>query len=424
MSENIKYKIVDKKTTEEIPLLDDMYYEPDTTVSLIKQQIKEYLLTKYINVNPEHIKLKSKSYKSNAQYIPDIEISTIFKAPTSKDNVITFEIENNNENNIPNISEVRTSRQKTFIDANGNQFTYSGEKDDNGYPIKNGIIKYISGDDIGNEYVGMFNENYLPNGQGTMTIHNELDPVWKYSGTFSNGKIQPNNVTIIYKPNNKYNYREYKGDVISEFRIRPHGYGKMILDNLDDYVGDFALGLYEYGSMYYKNGNIKVYSGSWQRNKPNAYGRTAGHGIIIDNKNNKYEGDVVDGVYEGYGTMEYNDGSNRRLYHGMWSKGQPSYGEMTYNDGRPPYEGVWENGEPIPQEPQPTNIQIGTPQGSPDRNKRSYEPPKLSRKKGGRIVAKKYKNLLKGKTRRYAKKRKSTLKNKKSKRVNKSRKHS
>jgi hypothetical protein len=420
MSENIEYKIIDKNTTEEVPRLDDMYYEADTSVPLIKQQIKEYLLKRYkVNINPEHIKLKSKSYKSNAQYIPDIEISTVFKNPTSKDNVITFEIENNNENNIPNISEVRTSREKTYTDINGNRFTYSGEKDDDGYPTRNGIIKYLSGDDIGNEYVGMFDNNYLPNGSGTMTIHNELDPVWKYSGTFSNGKIQPKNVTIIYKPNNKHNYREYKGDVISEFRIRPHGYGKMILDNLDEYVGDFALGLYEYGSMYYKNRNIKVYSGSWQRNKPNAYGRTSGHGIIIDNKNNRYEGDVVDGVYEGYGTMKYNDGSNRLLYDGMWSNGQPSYGEMTYKDGRPPYQGVWENGEPIPQEPKTINIQIGTPPGSPNRRRGNDSPPKLSRKKGGRIVTKKYRNQ---------KKRRTTVGNKKSKikikKVNKSRKHS
>ena len=43
MSKNIEYKITDKKTTEELPPLDDTYYEPDTTVSLIKQQIKEYL---------------------------------------------------------------------------------------------------------------------------------------------------------------------------------------------------------------------------------------------------------------------------------------------------------------------------------------------------------------------------------------------
>ena len=46
MSENIIYKIVDKKTTEELPPFDDTYYEPDTNVSLIKQQIKEYLLKK------------------------------------------------------------------------------------------------------------------------------------------------------------------------------------------------------------------------------------------------------------------------------------------------------------------------------------------------------------------------------------------
>ena len=66
MSKNIEYKITDKKTTEELPPLDDTYYEPDTTVSLIKQQIKEYLLKKYkVNINPEHIKLKSKSYKKS-----------------------------------------------------------------------------------------------------------------------------------------------------------------------------------------------------------------------------------------------------------------------------------------------------------------------------------------------------------------------
>jgi hypothetical protein len=416
MSKNIEYKITDKKTTEELPPLDDTYYEPDTTVSLIKQQIKEYLLTKYINVNPEHIKLKSKSYKSGFRDIPDIEISSIFKDPTSDKNEFTFEIVNNDENNIPNISEVRTSREKTYTDINGNRFTYSGEKDDDGYPNRYGIIKYISGDNLGNEYFGMFNEKYLPNGEGRMTIHSDLEPIQKYSGTFSNGQIQPNNVTIIYKPNNENNYMEYNGNIKNSFGIRPHGYGKMILDNLDEYVGDFALGLYEYGSMYYKNGNIKVYSGSWEHGKPNAYGRTAGHGIIIDNKNNRYEGDVIDGVYEGYGTMEYNDGSNRRLYDGMWSNGQPSYGEMTYRDGRPPYEGVWENGEPNPPQELEHIIQTATPQGSPDR-RRGNSPPKISRKKGGRIVTRKYRNQ---------KKRRTTVGNKKSKikKVNKSRKHS
>jgi hypothetical protein len=262
----------------------------------------------------------------------------------------------------------------------------------------------------------MFNEKYLPNGEGRMTIHSHLEPIQKYSGTFSNGQIQPNNVTIIYKPNNENNYMEYNGNIKNSFGIRPHGYGKMILDNLDEYVGDFALGLYEYGSMYYKNGNIKVYSGSWQRNKPNAYGRTAGHGIIIDNKNNRYEGDVIDGVYEGYGTMEYNDGSNRRLYDGMWSNGQPSYGEMTYRDNSPPYEGPWENGEPNPPQELEHIIQTATPQGSPDR-RRGNSPPKISRKKGGRIVTRKYRNQ---------KKRRTTVGNKKSKikKVNKSRKHS
>jgi hypothetical protein len=415
MNENIIYKIVDKKTNQEIPQLDDMYYEADTTVPLIKEQIKQYILNRYkVNVNPEHIKLKSKSYASNAQYIPDqIELSTIFKKDMNNPKKeITFEINNNDQYSIPNIAEIRTSREKTFTDGLGNRFTYSGEKDNDGYPSRNGIIKYISGDNIGNEYVGMFDNSYLPNGYGTMVIPNQLDPVWKYSGTFSNGQIQPNNVTIIYKPNNENNYMEYNGNIKNSFGIRPHGNGKMILDNLDEYVGDFALGLYEYGSMYYKNGNIKVYSGSWEHGKPNAYGRTAGHGIIIDNKNNRYEGDVIDGVYEGYGTMEYNDGSNRRLYDGMWSNGQPSYGEMTYRDGQPPYQGPWENGEPNPPEPQPINIQTGTPQGSPNR-RRSDSPPKLPRKKGGRVVTKKYRNQKKRKTRRYVKKRRTTVGNKK-----------
>ena len=424
MSENIKYKIVDKKTTEELPPFDDTYYEPDTNVSLIKQQIKEYLLKKYkVNINPEHIKLKSKSYKSNAQHIPDIEISNVFKNPTSKDNVITFEIVNNDENNIPNISEIRTSREKTYTDINGNRFTYSGEKDEYENPYGNGIIKYISGDNMGNEYIGMFNENYLPNGHGTMVIRNQLDPILKYSGTFSNGIIQPTHVSIIYKPNNQNNYGEYVGEVKNEFRIRPHGRGKMILVNLDEFIGEFVLGRYEYGSMYYKNGQIKSYRGPWKHNKPNAYGRTAGQGIIVDSKDNIYEGDVVDGVYEGYGTMKYNDGSNRRFYDGWWSNGQPKDGEMTYKDGRPPYQGDWENGEPIPQpipqEPQPMNIQTGTPQGSPDRSRRTDQPPKLSRKKGGRTVTRKYRNQ---------KKRRTTIGNKKSKikikKVNRSRKHS
>ena len=115
--------------------------------------------------------------------------------------------------------------------------------------------------------------------------------------------------------------------------------------------------------------------------------------------------------------MKYSDGSNRRLYDGLWSKGQPSYGEMTYKDGRPPYQGVWENGEPNPQQQQETISQTATPQGSPNRRRGNDSPPKLTRKKGGRIVTRKYRNQ---------KKRRTTVGNKKSKikKVNKSRKHS
>jgi hypothetical protein len=379
---------------------------------------------KYYNVNgvdPSVIKLTSSVYRSGRHDLPDTEISEIFKDSTSKDNEITFEIVNNGENKIPNISEIRTSREKTFIDGNGNRFTYSGEKDEDYYPNRYGIIKYISGDSIGNEYFGMFDENYLPSGEGTMTLNDESDPIWKYSGTFSNGEIQPNHVTIIYKPNNQNNYGTYEGEFMNNFGIRPHGRGKMILSNLDEFMGDFALGVYEYGSMYYKNGNIKEYTGPWEHNKPNAYGRTSGNGIIIDNQNNRYEGDVIDGVYEGNGTMEYNDGSNKRFYHGMWINGQPSYGEMTYKDGRPPYQGPWENGEPNPPEPQPINSVTATPNGSPDRRR---SPPKIIRKGGGRVVTRKYRNQNKGKTRRSTKKqRRSTIKNKKPKRGNKSRKY-
>jgi len=464
MSENIIYKIVDKKTSEEIPPLDDMYYEPDTTTSLIREQIKQYILKRYReNIDPERIKLRSKNYKSNAQDIPDIEVSTIFKDPTSKDNVITFQVnQSEDEYNIPNIAEMRTSRKETFIDGLGNRFTYSGEKDEDDKPYGNGIIKYISGDNTGDEYVGMINENYLPNGAGTMTIQNPLNPIFKYSGTFSNGNVQSNSVKIIYKPNNKNNYREYTGDIKKHFTIMPHGRGKMILNNLDEFIGEFALGLYEFGTMCYKNGNIKVYSGSWQRNKPNAYGTTAGNGIVIDNKNNRYEGDVVDGVYEGYGTMNYNDGTNRDFYDGMWSKGEPSYGEMTYKDGRPSYEGVWENGEPLKAAPV-TNVVYSPVIGSPPRRNTAARsssevnsglfvqplqmstpprnttysssspssssssennPPPISRKKnktndkkGGSVLTKKYSKRLKGKTTRNAKKRPTIVRNNKSKKL-------
>ena len=91
MSENIIYKIVDKKTSEEIPPLDDMYYEPDTTTSLIREQIKQYILKRYRqNIDPERIKLRSKNYKSNAQDIPDIEVSTIFLINIYQNNVYAF----------------------------------------------------------------------------------------------------------------------------------------------------------------------------------------------------------------------------------------------------------------------------------------------------------------------------------------------
>ena len=370
--DNIQYKLTNKISKEEI-ILDDMYYEPDTTANLIKIGIlKHYNIN---GVDPAVIKLRSRVYKNNTQDIgPSVELSTIFTDANSEKNEITFEMNQSFQNARDTL--VASHKVKEYeplkFTIDGSTFNYVGDIK-NRIPNGKGKITYISGDRVGIVYEGEV-KNGLPDGYGKITYTiNQHPRIESYQGLFSEGHVvsmpvdsldsDETRAYVIYR-----NGDQYEGGITAY--LQPRGMGKMIQQNGDVYVGKFNFG-------------------------------------------------------------RYND----------------DMGKMTYSDGSV-FEGRWMDGRKVTNITQPTqseesifeqNFQVtslGTQPSSPERNKNSqlFEPPSIVRKKkredkeeeeGGGLFTRKNRNQKKRKTRRYAKKRRTTIRNKpKSKRGNKSRKHS
>ena len=122
---SIQYKLINKKTKEEIQL-DDMYHEEDTTA----EQIKMAILNKYnvFGVDPSVIKLRSRGYKNNMQDIgPSIELSTIFTNATSEKNEITFEMNQHFQNTSDTlVAKHKINKPQHFI-IKGVEFDYTGD---------------------------------------------------------------------------------------------------------------------------------------------------------------------------------------------------------------------------------------------------------------------------------------------------------
>jgi hypothetical protein len=370
MSEdNVQYKLTSKISKEEIKL-DDMYYEPDTNALQIKIAILKYYNVD--GIDPSIIKLRSRSYKNNTQDIgPNVELSTIFTDANSDKNEITFDMNQNFQNARDTL--VASHKVKEYeplkFTIDGSNFNYVGDIK-NRMPNGKGKITYISGTSQGNVYEGEV-KNGLADGYGKMVFFKDQHPrIESYQGLFSEGHIvgmpvdsldnDETRAVVIYR-----NGDQYEGGVNAY--LQPRGMGKMIKPNGDVYVGKFNFGL-------------------------------------------------------------YND----------------DMGKMTYADGTV-FEGRWMNGKKVTNIVQPTwdenrifgknskIVNFNSPPSSPERKKSQLSlPPLLVRKKkredgeeGGGLFTRKYKNQkkTKTKTRRYIKKRRSTVKNKKPKRGNKSRKY-
>lgn len=125
---------------------------------------------------------------------------------------------------------------------------------------------------------------------------------------------------------------------------KPHGRG-IIYFNSDDsvdrksYDGEWVNGIREgSGTMVWKDGG--KYVGNWKSGVRNGYGtHYYADGEI-------YEGNWLEGKEHGKGiiTFAYDDSSNRKYYDGEWVSGiRQGIGTMMWNDGEW-YKGGWQNG--------------------------------------------------------------------------------
>lgn len=112
-----------------------------------------------------------------------------------------------------------------------------------------------------------------------------------------------------------YNSRGIYSGTVQRATQMPHGRGKMI---------------------YHKGGNVggRYYDGDWH------VGHWHGYGIIRDAGGDIYEGQVVNDLKEGIGTMQFTD---RRIFQGEFRQDEASEGTMSYIDGAQ-YEGELHHG--------------------------------------------------------------------------------
>lgn len=133
------------------------------------------------------------------------------------------------------------------------------------------------------------------------------------------------------------------GEYIGEHKNgKPHGRGIIYFSSEDkrkSYEGDWINGIREgNGTMVWKNGG--KYVGNWKSGVRNGYGtHHYADGEI-------YEGNWLAGKQHGKGKITFasDDSSNRKYYDGEWVSGiRQGMGTMMWNDGEW-YKGGWENG--------------------------------------------------------------------------------
>lgn len=96
------------------------------------------------------------------------------------------------------------------------------------------------------------------------------------------------------------------------YHNEPHGKGRYVAANGDEYQGTFENGLFHgYGVFYYVNGDI--YKGQWRK------GKQHGQGAMTYSNGNVYTGHWANGSRHGKGVLQYRSGSR---YEGDWKLGK------------------------------------------------------------------------------------------------------
>lgn len=156
----------------------------------------------------------------------------------------------------------------------------------------------------GDKYIGDWKAGLIT-GKGTMIFTDGR----RYEGNFFNNQFEGKG-TMIYKDGSKYS-GDWKAD-------KCNGKGRLELKkNNCVYEGDFVSNLWE------GKGTLEWVEGSeWKGNKyigDFKKGQRFGKGKYIYANGDWYEGDFIDGLFSGEGTMSYKDGSK---YIGAYKSGQ------------------------------------------------------------------------------------------------------
>jgi len=228
----------------------------------------------------------------------------------------------------------------------------------------------------GNEYRGTFNSN-LKSGYGIMLYHSQEQYTgeWEYDLPSGQGKmtyVTGHTYEGTWKEGRRWgqglfrfaNGDTYNGQWIDNF---PCGFGLLQTRNGIRYEGEFQDGQFhgkghlqlatgkEYDGMFVcglregqgnfivtvNNSIVEHYEGNFQADMKHGYGK---HRVVESGCETIYEGDFVEGLREGKGTMKYSDGA---LYTGYWKRGKRhGYGTIEYGDSSlrlKKYDGDWAN---------------------------------------------------------------------------------
>jgi hypothetical protein len=226
-------------------------------------------------------------------------------------------------------------------DADGNTIGEYNDKTREGRAVYPGV----------GVYEGHFNENGVPDGQGTLTYVNED----VYTGAWVNDMPRGHGV-MTFASGDVYD----GGWVDNEMS----GRGVMTFASGRVYDGEWLNDEFNgHGIMRYANG--REYNGQWANDERNGKGKLSnpdgssydgdwandemhGQGTYKFENGDVYVGELREGNFSGTGTMRYEPrGVYKGEYKGEWSHDvRHGYGVLTYADGRE-YKGEWANDQRV-----------------------------------------------------------------------------
>ena len=187
-----------------------------------------------------------------------------------------------------------------------------------------------SGDVFSGTYTGEWSKrNEWPNGEGVFVL---ADDAGTYTGQWVDGVAQGQG--SISWPSGA----SYEGEWQAGMRT---GQGTMHYDDGTVYVGEFKENKREgQGRRTWPDGGY--IDGEWKDNQPHGKAVNYQGGDENNPEVNHYEGDYVEGKWEGYGIYTWASGAS---YEGEWKDGKYNgHGKLTYSD-ESVFEGTFVDGE-------------------------------------------------------------------------------